>query len=141
MQFWWRTLRLLLIGGLIPLVAAAGLPLQACGCGQEGEADASCPCCAASIGEECCCCRFASRGEGGRRSSDEQATLTCRCCGDVSAPAIPCPPPIDRMAEVQTSAPFSAPIPRLPLPRSTERARSALLPAPDLPTMLCSLLI
>jgi hypothetical protein len=149
-------MRLLLIVGLVPAVLAAGLPLRACSCVTDGPAKASCCCCghgspcASEDGCPCKAARRACRGASGSSgakpaSGGPHAAPALGCsCASRSAPAAPAPTPVEVAAAVAFGLPaVGAETVTLPAaaPLSAERLRSALLPTPDLPTVLCALVI
>ena len=152
-----RILRLLLIVGLVPAVAAAGLPLPSCAC-DVGSAEAGCSCCGPD-GSSCCgdsgngcpCCKGKEsggrsccdpQGDSGETPSDDGPAVECRCGGPAPVPTAPAAPLVELTIDDGLPAASFAAVPLPPVvPRSAGRARSALLPTRDLPTMLCALLI
>lgn len=146
-----RILRLLLIVGVIPAVLAAGLPIPVCAC-DAAPASAECACCetenAACCGTAevgCSCCQQAA----GQSCCDEPgdpdtapAVAKCHCGAPVPVPATPASSSVEltlggALPMASLDAVVLAPV----VPRSAKRIRSALLPAADLPTTLCTLLI
>ncbi|MGC1272236.1 MAG: hypothetical protein WBC44_00910 [Planctomycetaceae bacterium] len=152
-----RILRLLLIVGLVPSVAAAGLPLPSCAC-DVGSAEAGCSCCesdgSSGYGDPrngCPCCKAkeaggrsccAPQGDSGETPSDDGPAVECRCGGTVPMPTAPAPPLVELTIDDGLPAASFAAVPLPPVvPRSAGRARSVLLPTRDLTTTLCALLI
>jgi hypothetical protein len=140
-----RIPRLLLIVGLIPAVAAAGLPLPACACGFAEPVKACC--CGTKSPCDKCLCKAAERSSDRSRLRPGQSMPggagAVRGCPCVSQPA-PVAPTSPATSTVTIGLPAKAPAAvALPsaVPPSAERLRSALLPAPDLPTTLCALVI
>lgn len=151
-----RILRVLLIVGLIPAVAVSGMRQPSCGC-DVGARQAGCACCG-SDGASCCdesgggcaCCskKSADRSccapsqESHDTASDGAAGIGCHCGGPTSVPTAPSPTVVELTVDAGLpAASFVAVVLPPFVPSSLERARSALLPTPDLPTTLCALLI
>lgn len=145
----------LLIGGLIPAIVAAGLPLPVPSCASVATGECSCcqshdaACCQADeLDRPCCqqagkssCCQTAHSNAKCATSSQHEAV--CRCGGtSPPVPTAPVPTPVklaDSGAFAVISMADRSPVPALG--RSARRNQSALLPSLDLPTALCSLVI
>jgi len=160
---WQKILRILLIMALVPMIAAAGLPLNACQCSTStaetieaccGDAGASC------CGEGECACRAAKKADverpaedccghatspaAGETSHDSRTTqLSCQCGSEpASLPATPVSPSVELVSPPAATTTFAVVVPQPPVVTSScERSVATLLPSDDLPTIFCTLLI
>lgn len=155
-------MRLLLIVGLVPAIAAAGLPPSACGCVSAG-AQAGCACC--SGGNSCCgegechccdagpadsgesepatCCESPENGVLDKQANGQSTFATCRCGhGSVPQPAVPAAPSFELASPLDLPTNASVTVPSPPaVNEAAARTLVAQLPSADLPTTLCTLLI
>lgn len=138
-----RILRLLLIVGLVPALAAAGLPLPICAC-EPVEAAKTC-CCGGDSSCDRCPCKAARQRTAAANAQDptNSGAPAVRGCACVSAPVpmVPGPALIPAIVFGLPAATDVAATTLAAVPRAVERHRSALLPTPDLPTTLRALVI
>lgn len=146
---------LLLIGGLIPAIVAAGLPLPVRSCASAAMGQCSCcqshetSCCQADESAcSCCqnvesasCCQAAHSPT--KCASSPQQSAVCHCGRNSDrASTAPLPAPVKLAGSGALTVTSMADLPPASAPgRSARRSQSALLPSRDLPTALCSLVI
>jgi hypothetical protein len=163
MSLWQRISRILLIMVLVPMIAAAGLPLNACQCSaptselvcaSNHEAGASC------CGEGRCACRSATKssaeeatfdccGKASNRAGEKRdqfpsvAQVSCQCASEQAPqPTVPASPSLEVVSPFAVPATLAVVAPLPPVVTSScERSFATLLPSDDLPTLLCTLLI
>ncbi|MBA3312296.1 MAG: hypothetical protein H0T47_03245 [Planctomycetaceae bacterium] len=158
-----RILRMLLIVGLVPAIAAAGLPLESCqcissatdagncGCGDETSSccgEGTCHCCEArktsdSDSKSASCCTGHDELAACKEQSAKLPSVGCRCGHDsVPQPAVPSSPSIEIASPLDLSTSLAVVVPAPPIVAgSYSRTLVTRLPSADLPTTLCTLLI
>ena len=149
-----RVLRLLVSGGLIPLVLAAGLPIRACACDMAASPAPTC-CCGSSPSKTkgktggCACCKAAcpAASEGGAEAKDGSPAgpsfVGCRCGSPQPLPATPASSALISVSDfaLSTAPPHVVTPPREIASCSWRRLSAALLPVADLTTQYCALVI